>query len=96
MIKKTPYEILELEGDFEFKDIKKAYRKALRANPPEQKPKEFALISDAYDILTNEEYFFSNSNKDLYALSVDLIVEKNEKIDNSNHLKNIFEVPFKI
>jgi len=96
VIKKTPYEILELEGDFEFKDIKKAYRKALRANPPEQKPKEFALISDAYDILTNEEYFFSNSNKDLYALSVDLIVEKNEKIDNSNHLKNIFEVPFKI
>lgn len=96
MVKKTPYEILGLEEDFEFKDIKKAYRKAIRANPPEQKPKEFAMISDAYDILTNEEYFFSNSQDDLYVLTIDLIVEKNEKIDNSQHLKNIFEVPFTI
>jgi len=96
MIKKTPYEILGLEGEFEFKDIKKAYRKAIRANPPEQKPKEFAMITDAYDMLTNEEYFFNDSNKDLYALSIDLTIDKDEKIDNSQHLKNIFEVPFVI
>ena len=95
MIKRTPYEILGLEGDFEFKDIKKAYRKSIRANPPEQNPKEFSMISDAYDMLTNEEYFFKNSH-DLYTLSVDLTIEKNEKIDNYKYLKNIFEVPFTI
>jgi len=94
MIKKTPYEILGLEGEFEFKDIKKAYRKAIRANPPEQKPEEFAMISDAYDMLTNEEYFFNDSNKDLYTLSIDLKVETDVKMDFSPHLKNIFEVPF--
>ena len=94
MIKKSPYEILGLEGDFEFKDIKKAYRKAIRANPPEQKPKEFAMISDAYEILTSEEYFFNQANKDLYALKIDLKVDDDIKIDNSQHLKKIFEVPF--
>ena len=96
MIKRSPYEILGLEGDFEFKDIKKAYRKAIRDNPPEQKPKEFTMISDAYDALTNEEYFFSNSNNDFYTLSVNLTVDDDIKIDNSKHLKNIFEVPFLI
>ena len=94
MIKKSPYEILGLEGDFEFKDIKKAYRKAIRANPPEQKPKEFAMISDAYDSLTNEEAFFNSTDINVYTLKVDLKVDDDIKIDNSQHLKKIFEVPF--
>jgi len=94
MIKRSPYEILGLEGDFEFKDIKKAYRKAIRANPPEQKPKEFAMISDAYDSLTNEEAFFNSTDINVYTLKVDLKVDDDIKIDNSQHLKKIFEVPF--
>ena len=57
MIKRSPYDILGLEGDFNFKDIKKAYRKAIREYPPEQNPEHFVLISDAYDRLTKEEYF---------------------------------------
>lgn len=96
MIKKSPYEILGLEGDFEFKDIKKAYRKSIRENPPEQNPKEFAQISDAYDILTNEEYFLKDAERELYALKIELEVADEVKIDNSRHLKKIFEVPFNI
>ena len=96
MIKKSPYDVLGLDGEFEFKDIKKAYRKAIRANPPEQKPKEFAMIVDAYDTLTNEEYFFSNTSRNLYALRVDLELEDSVEIDNSKYLKDIFEVPFVI
>jgi curved DNA-binding protein CbpA len=97
MIKKSPYEVLGLKKDFEFKDIKKAYRQAIRANPPEQNPKEFAVISDAYDTLTNEEYFLNSANNDLYALEIELVVDKEDvKIDNSQHLKKIFEVPFLI
>ncbi len=56
MIKKSPYQILGLHEDFEYKDIKRAYRRAIRANPPEQKPEEFAMISDAYESLSSEEY----------------------------------------
>lgn len=93
MIERSPYEILGLEGDFEFKDIKKAYRKAVIANPPEQKPKEFTIISNAYDILTNEEYFVNSSNL-LYSLDVKLELSQEIKIDNSQYLKDIFEVPF--
>jgi curved DNA-binding protein CbpA len=94
LFKKSPYEILGLEGDFEFKDIKKAYQKAIRENPPEQNPKEFAKISDAYDILTNEEYFLKDAERELYVLNIELEVDEEVKIDNSRHLKKIFEVPF--
>jgi curved DNA-binding protein CbpA len=94
LIKESPYKILGLKGDFEFKDIKKAYRKAIRANPPEQNPKEFAKISDAYDVLTNEEYFAKNS-QDVYSLDVELKIDE-ITVENSKHLKKIFEVPFSI
>lgn len=88
--------MLGLEGDFEFKDIKRAYRKAIRNNPPEQNPKEFARISDAYDMLTNEEYFIQSSDDSLYTLEVKLELEKEESMDRSKYLKNSFEVPFVI
>ncbi len=92
MIKESPYEILGLEGDFLFKDIKKAYRRAIRENPPEQNPEEFAKISDAYEMLTNEEYILKDINN--YVLKVDLTIEESQKIDSSRYLKDIFEVPF--
>ena len=94
MIKESPYEILGLEGDFLFKDIKKAYRKAIRENPPEQNPEEFAKISDAYDMLTNEEYILKDMENNNYVLKIDLTIEDNQKIDSSRYLKDIFEVPF--
>ncbi len=96
MIKKSPYEILGLEGDFEFKDIKKAYRKAIREYSPDKHPKEFALISDAYDYLSNEEYFIKGNEDNRFVLSVSIETEENKKNDKSKYLKDIFEVPFKI
>jgi len=93
LIERSPYQILGLEGGFEFKDIKKAYRRAVIANPPEQKPKEFAIISNAYDILTNEEYFL-NSSTNLYSLDVNIAPKEEIELDNSQYLKDIFEVPF--
>lgn len=96
MIKKSPYEILGLEGDFEFKDIKKAYRKAIRVYSPDINPEQFALISDAYDYLSNEEYFIQGVQENRFALDVSIEAEESEKEDNSRHLKNIFEVPFQI
>ena len=96
MIKKSPYEILGLDGDFEFKDIKKAYRKAVRENPPEMKPEAFAEISDAYDMLTNEDYFAKDTENAMYALSVDMEVNDEKNIAMSKYLKNSFEVPFLI
>ena len=94
MIKKSPYEILGLEGDFEYKDIKKAYRKAILANPPEQKPKEFAMICDAYETLTNEEYIFNKNNSELFKIDIDIEIEQKEEIDRAKYLKKVFEVPF--
>ncbi len=96
MIKKSPYEVLELEGDFEFKDIKKAYRRAILANPPEQNPKKFAQISDAYDMLSKEEYFIKGAEDFLSILNVQLELREEESLDRSKYLKNSFEVPFKI
>ena len=96
MIKRSPYEILGLEGDFEFKDIKRAYRKAIREYSPDTNPKEFALISDAYDSLTNEEYFIKGVEDNRFVLDISLEKEESKKIDNSIYLKKIFEVPFNI
>jgi len=96
LIKRSPYEILGLEGDFEFKDIKRAYRKAIREYSPDTNPKEFALISDAYDSLTNEEYFIKGVEDNRFVLDISLEKEESKKIDNSIYLKKIFEVPFNI
>lgn len=96
MIKKSPYEILGLNGDFEFKDIKKAYRKAIREYSPDKHPEEFALISDAYEYLSNEEYFIKGNENNRFVLSVSIETEENKKNDKSKYLKDIFEVPFKI
>ncbi|MDQ7047415.1 MAG: DnaJ domain-containing protein [Sulfurovum sp.] len=96
MIKRSPYEILGLEGDFEFKDIKKAYRKAIRVHSPDTNPEQFTLISDAYDYLSNEEYFMQGIEENMFVLDVSIEKEPHEKENNSRHLKNIFEVPFQI
>jgi len=96
LIKKSPYEMLGLKDNFTFEDIKKAYRQKIRENPPEQNPQAFSEISDAYDILTNEEYFFKDAPKELYALVVDIKVDESPKRETSRYLKNIFEVPFQI
>lgn len=96
MIKKSPYEILGLEGDFEFKDIKKAYRKAIREHAPDTNPEQFALISDAYDYLSNEEYFIKGIEDNKFVLNISMEKEERKKEDNSRYLKDIFEVPFQI
>ena len=96
MIKSSPYKILGLEGDFEFKDIKKAYRKKVQEFSPDRYPEEFATISDAYETLTNEEYFAKMVNSIRFVLDVSIDIEESKKEDNSKYLKNIFEVPFKI
>jgi len=94
MLKQSPYEILKLEGDFTYRDIKKAYRKAIKENPPEQCPEMFSKISSAYESLTNENYFFSNVDEDLFTLSCDIEPTEDKKINNVKYLKRIFEVPF--
>ena len=94
MLKRSSYDILGLSGDFEFGDIKKAYRNAIKKYPPEQNPQEFKLISDAYDVLTNEDYFLRHIEKDLSLLDINIEVKEDEIVDNSKYLKDIFEVPF--
>ena len=96
MIRKSPYEVLGLEGDFSFKDIKKAYRRAVRENPPEKNPKEFAEISNAYDMLSNEDYFMKDIEDTRFYLSVNIQISDEKKTDMGKYLKNIFEVPFLI
>ena len=94
MLKRSPYEILELEGNFTYRDIKKAYRKAIRENPPEQFPEKFSAISSAYESLTNENYFFKDMSENHFTLSTGIELNQDKKIDNTKYLKDIFEVPF--
>jgi len=94
MIKQSPYEILGLKGDFTFKDIKKAYRIATKANPPEQNPEKFSQISDAYDMLTNENYFIMGCKNNIFTVSVNKQMQNREKFNGKEYLKEIFEVPF--
>lgn len=96
MIKQSPYQILGLNNDFEYKDIKRAYRRKIRENPPEKNPKEFTIITNAYDILSNEEYFYNGVTRELYSLNIEVELKDKSIIDYSEHLKNIFEVPFAI
>jgi DnaJ-class molecular chaperone len=96
MVNQSAYEILNLEGDFTVKDIKKSYRKMILKYPPEHYPKEFAIVRDAYDKLTNEHYFeksVETGKLPLYAL--DIKIENSKKIsDISKYLNEIFEIPF--
>jgi curved DNA-binding protein CbpA len=96
LIKKSPYEILGLEEDFEFKDIKKAYRKAIREYTPDKNPEQFRVISDAYDSLSNEEYFIKDIENNRFVFDVSIEKEESIKENNRKYLKDIFEVPFKI
>ena len=96
MIKRSPYEILGLEGEFEFKDIKKAYRKAIREYSPDKNPEQFALISDAYDSLSNEEYFIKDTENNRFIFDISIETKESKKENNSKYLKKLFEVPFKI
>ncbi|MEA3455607.1 MAG: DnaJ domain-containing protein [Campylobacterota bacterium] len=96
MIKRSPYEILGLEGEFTFREIKKAYRKAIRRYPPEQYPETFAEITDAYESLTNEAYFLKNIEDHLYAVDTDLKRIEEGRLDGSRYLKQLFEVPFQL
>jgi len=97
MLKSTPYEILGLHGEFTQKDIKLAYRRAIKENPPEKNHEKFAKISDAYDTLTNEEYFVNSIERGFFVFDVSLDVEvKKKKKDNSHYLKEVFEVPFEL
>ncbi len=96
MLKQSAYETLGLKDDFEFKDIKKAYRLAIKNNPPDQNPKQFAKIADAYEMLTKEDYFFQAIKDDLFTkkVSIDLKIDENKQFDNKEYLKKIFETPF--
>lgn len=94
MLKKSPYEILGLNGSFTYKEIKKAYRHALRAYPPEQYPEAFMAISDAYETLTREEYFINNLKNNLFYFDIEADAVEPEPEDLTPYLKKIFEVPF--
>jgi len=95
VIKITPYEILGLEGDFEYSDIKKSYKKLIRQYPPQSEPEMFAKIRDAYDSLTNEEYYL-NSKEDELVYSLKKIDIDEKKIDSVKYLTTVFETPFDI
>ncbi len=94
MLKVSPYEILDLKDNFTYRDIKKAYREKLRQYPPEQYPQEFMAISDAYQTLTNEEYFANNIKGSTLYFDIKADTIKEEKKDLTPFLKKIFEVPF--
>ena len=95
MIKKSPYEILGLkEKDFTYKEVKKAYRLAVRAHPPERDPEQFSLISDAYDTLSSERYFMNAMRDNFFVYDIAFEEREEKKIDNAKYLKTIFETPF--
>jgi len=96
MIKKTPYEVLGLKGDFEYSDIKKNYKQLIREYSPQSEPEMFAQIRDAYDILTNEEYFENSIYNDLFIFTLKEIKQKDYKINNIKYLTEMFETPFEL
>jgi uncharacterized protein YchJ len=60
MESKTYYDLLELDKEASNREIKKAYFKQVRKNPPDQAPEKFKKIRAAYEILSDpvakEEY----------------------------------------
>ena len=95
MIKITPYEVLGLDGDFEYSDIKKAYKKLIRQYPPQSESEMFIKIRDAYDSLTNEQYYL-NSKENGLVYSLKKIDRGEKKIDSIKYLTTVFETPFDI
>ncbi len=52
---KTPFEILGVPEDADDRQIKKAYLDAVRRYPPEQHPKRFHKIREAYERIATEK-----------------------------------------
>jgi len=97
MLKTSPYEVLDLEEkEFSAQEIKRAYRKKVRQNPPEQNKQKFMQISDAYTFLSNEEYFINSVNTDLFSIKPKETKDFAQiQIDLKPYLKSAFETPFK-
>jgi len=96
LIKETPYQVLGLKGDFEFSDIKKNYKQLVRKYPPQTEPEMIAKIRDAYDSLTNEEYYEQSIENDLFVYTLINTQKEMNEIDNIKYLTTIFETPFEI
>lgn len=74
------YEVLNIDKNSNFKDIKKAYSKLLRKYPPEKNPEEFKKIREAYEILSNEK---SKAEYDAFFQYGEEINQSREKADKA-------------
>ena len=96
-MKKSPYQILGLSGNFNKNDIKRAYKRLIREFPPEQNSEKFSEIRDAYDALSSEEYMQSSFAHSAPLYEVELNIKKQEiDLDKLKYLKSMFETPFEI
>ncbi|MCK4983313.1 MAG: DnaJ domain-containing protein [Victivallaceae bacterium] len=50
-----PFEVLELQENASLKEIRKAYLRKLRVYSPEKAPEMFQAVSEAYEMLKDEE-----------------------------------------
>lgn len=80
------YEILEIDKNATFSEIKKAYSKLLRKYPPEKEAEKYKEIREAYDTLKDEK---SRKNYDTYFSYGDEIKRleesANENIEDENY-----------
>lgn len=53
LLRDDHYEVLGLARDASERDVKQAFYRLLRENPPEQKPKEYQRLREAYDVLSD-------------------------------------------
>ncbi len=95
-MKKSTYQTLGLNRNSTKEDIKKAYKRLIREFTPEQNPEKFAEIRNAYDVLTNEEYFTNFFRDDLPFYELNINNTQNIEFDKLKYLKSIFETPFEL
>jgi DnaJ-class molecular chaperone len=82
---KTPYEILDVAANANDVEIKQAYLRQVKENPPDRNQEQFQLIHDAYTSIKDHKSRLS------FALFNVPAVDFDELVDQALDTKQIFE-----
>lgn len=78
------YEVLDLERDAPEREVKRAFYRLLKDHPPEQKPKEYQRLREAYDVLSDPVARKEYDSMSLYGEEIEALQDEAEKILNND------------
>lgn len=80
------YEVLEINNDADYKEIKKAYARMVRKFPPETNPEEYNKIREAYEVLSSPDKKAEYDAHSKYSVEIEKFLDSASiSIDNEDY-----------